>query len=444
MAQGQIKSDIFKLFSEVKRSLGDLNTVVQKHCDEDPEYVLTDFESKSLTYQRSVFTFLDGINGVLVWVLENAAWQQQLKKVENKYEGQDEIVNDLRRSTNTNFRNIEKDLENDFVSIDGLRRSLANLTQNRMGEGTFNMERNHQSNFKPKPPSFNNDLSESPVNFLNNMESYLRVVNLDQDELIYTIESCLGRNCKAWFNVIKDRIVDWDSFVVEFRNMFWNDTTKSEKRREIEFGKYDKNSRVSRVQYATNLMSAAKDAVDNFSEKDLCIAIRAHFERDVRIALRMGKVETLKDLVESLQEFDSGDKKEPTNNFRNNNSYNRPRNFRNNYSNFKPNFGGDNFGSSTVDSSQSKNSQDSVDNVKSSTVSNNVSNRGAMNSTRGNKRSTFNDRKTSSQENRYNLRSQNRQALNVIVQNEERDSPDVDNIENISSDECDSESENCA
>lgn len=441
---GQNPPRLSDLFTSLKQSLESLNREVQRHCDEDPSLVMTEFENRNLTFQRNVFRFIEGINGVLTYILENVAFKDEVKNVEQTSRSQAVELGDLRRSTSSNLRSIEKDLENDLVSINNLRRSLASVTHNRtLGDG--HMERNNHNSFKPKPPNFNNESTESPMNFLNNMQNYLRVVNLDQDELTYTIEACLGKNCKAWFNVIKDRIINWESFAEEFQNMYWNDTIKSEKRRKVEFGKYGKNQKVSRVEYVTNLMSAAKDVVENFNEGDFCISIRAHFERDLRIALRMGRVETLKDVIESLQEFDAGDSKEQNDNSKSTNIYNRHKNFRNGYNNFnRTNFDNDNLGKNNVSFNQNRNNRSNQDNVRQANFNKNSGNKNGNNNVQGNQRPVFSDKNIPSRDNRYNLRSQNKHTVNAIVhdQNQEQDLPDFDAIEPIESDGIDSEPEN--
>lgn len=225
MAEKGERPSLENLFSNLKQSLESLNRLVQEHCNADPEFVITDYESKSLTFQRNVFAYIEGLNDLLIYVLKNVAFKDEVNTVKQQTQTHDRELGDLRRTANTNFRSIEKDLETDLISIGNLRHSLATLTHNRTGDGTLNHDRNNHNNFKPKPPNFNNEITESPINFLNNMENYLRVVDLDQDELIYTIKTCLGKNCKAWFNVIKDKIVEWESFVEEFHNMYWNDST---------------------------------------------------------------------------------------------------------------------------------------------------------------------------------------------------------------------------
>lgn len=117
-------------------------------------------------------------------------------------------MGNLRKLTNTSLRNIDKDFEKDFSSISKLRRSLANITQNRSADDSLNLERNNHNSFEPKFPPFNDELTESPMNFLINMENYLRVVNVDQYDLIYPIEACPGSNYKAWFDAVKDRIAN--------------------------------------------------------------------------------------------------------------------------------------------------------------------------------------------------------------------------------------------
>lgn len=430
-------SRLNEVFTKLKESLDSINEEVQKHCDVDPNFALTDYESKSLTYMRNVFDYMDGLNGALVFVLQHCVFKNEFKKQVDK---QSEDLGSLRRSTDSNLRSIENDLEKDFESISSLRRSLGAISHNRTGDGVLNGERNNHNNFKPKPPSFNNELTESPMGFINNMENYLKVVNLDQDELVYTIGSCLGKGCRTWFNIIKDKVTNWESFVEEFQDMYWNDAIKSEKRREVEFGKYDK--KISRVQYATNLMSAAKDIMDNFSERDFCVTIRTHFERELRIALRMGRVETLKDLIETLQEFDSGDSKEQNTNPRYTNNYNRSRNFRNNYSNFnnKPNSDNENFGKNNVTFNQNRNNQNNSNNVSHSNFNRNFGNKN--NNIQGYQRPIANDKNIASEEKRYNLRSQNKRVVTAVIEHEEQEPPDFDAIETIESDENESESEN--
>ena len=104
--------------------------------------------------------------------------------------------------------------------------------------------------------------------------------------------------------MIQDQIQTFEDFETEFKNSFWNESIQNNLKWKIAYGKYYRNSSLTRVQYATNIFTIAQDL--NMSESEIIINLKNHFERDFKIHIR--NTTNRREFMNILAEFDSDDK----------------------------------------------------------------------------------------------------------------------------------------
>ena len=100
----------------------------------------------------------------------------------------------------------------------------------------------------------------------------------NKTDLIFNLQKSLTSKAKTWLYMIQDQIKTFKDFETEFKNSFWNESIQNNLNWKIA---YEKNTSLTRVQYATNIFTIAQDL--NMSESEIIINLKNHFKRDFKI-----------------------------------------------------------------------------------------------------------------------------------------------------------------
>lgn len=170
---------------------------------------------------------------------------------------------------------------------------------------------NHDISSKLKfpPPSFKGLDTERPIKFLNDLDNYITLKKLSPDESVKILSQTLDGEAKDWWYVHESDVKTYDEFKLLFKDRFWNATIQRNTRRKVEFGQYYPNTKLSRVNYATTILSYAKELDLSYTEDETTENLCNHFEKGIRHAFNGQQVKSKSVLFKILTDYDEDDKK---------------------------------------------------------------------------------------------------------------------------------------
>ena len=179
-----------------------------------------------------------------------------------------------------------------------------NNTPQRFSTSTLNNSLiSHSTN--AKPPLFYDNESDQPLRFLKDLKIYIEMFNINAPtDLIFTLKKCLLGKAKTWLHVVQDEITNFESFENQFKLAYWNKNVQNNVKWRIANGKFSKDGKNTRVQYATNIFAIAQDL--GLSDNEIIPDLKTHFEREVKIHIRNST--SRQELFDILAKFDNDDK----------------------------------------------------------------------------------------------------------------------------------------
>lgn len=185
-----------------------------------------------------------------------------------------------------------------------LARLQDNENQSVVGEDEENVliqsSRSTRPKIKPKLPTFKGDFRDKPLRFLSDLRSYVHISQLDDLEALYQIKQSLEGPARAWYDVAEQSIKTFKQFESRFRERFWSEAIQDDWARKVESMTFDPNGKFSRLEHATHIWGFALELGTRYTEEELVRKISAHFEWDVRYAVRSQDIKTQAKFFELL------------------------------------------------------------------------------------------------------------------------------------------------
>ena len=236
-------------------------------------------------FEERINIIANNLNIIESQETENLLILKDLKDdIENQIRNQNEIVNQISDSI--------KNQNNSYNHVN---------TTNRFSTSTLNNSIiSHNTN--AKPPIFSDNETDQPLRFLKDFKIYVEMFNISNTtDLIFTLKKCLLGKAKTWLHVVQDDITTLETFENQFKQSYWNKNVQNNVKWRITNGKYSKDGKMTRVQYATNIFAIAQDL--GLAEDQIIPELKNHFEREIKIHIR--NTTSRIDLFDILAEFDN-------------------------------------------------------------------------------------------------------------------------------------------
>ena len=146
-----------------------------------------------------------------------------------------------------------------------------------------------------------------PVKFSNELRKYFNNSKTPASEISYILAQAFEGSAKNWFEVYESEIISFKDIGSKFCTEYWNENHQRNARKILEFGQYLSNGKMTRLEYALDLLIIASELKDSREESDIISQISMHFKRDVRGAIRGLGTKNEQNLLLALTDFDKDD-----------------------------------------------------------------------------------------------------------------------------------------
>lgn len=157
-------------------------------------------------------------------------------------------------------------------------------------------------------PVFDENYEYRPMRFINNLKHYFHENPHSSVELKCALSNAMKGQHIHWFDFISCNLESFEDFETSFKEKFWSVEIQRNIVRELEFGKYKKETNKQNFyNYALEKINLAYDMNENLNEKELIVKLARHFDRDVRILVKVKSIDKINDFLNLLALQDSED-----------------------------------------------------------------------------------------------------------------------------------------
>nr|XP_034194641.1 uncharacterized protein LOC117610902 [Osmia lignaria] len=159
---------------------------------------------------------------------------------------------------------------------------------------------------KPQFPSFEGTSKERPPKFLRELERFVRISRVQEDEMRLIIDQALKGVASDWWDLVSGDIRTWDDFACGFLSQFWSTTVQRKIRTNLETGYYRDDSGTTRVTYAMRLIGDARDLTPRRSDDEIVQILARHFTQAVHDSVTAQNITTVDAFLTLLDRWDNG------------------------------------------------------------------------------------------------------------------------------------------
>ena len=84
-----------------------------------------------------------------------------------------------------------------------------------------------------------------------------------------------------WWQIIKDEVSCFQTFLNKFLRRYWNEQAQHELRRKLEFGTHSVGREGSRAEYAIRLYAEAKELRPSMSSNEIIQKLARHYNEEI-------------------------------------------------------------------------------------------------------------------------------------------------------------------
>ena len=224
----------------------------------------------------------------------------------------EDLVNETHRFCESNFddiiqtkRTLSKEYRDDLDQIRGEIDRMRTVTNKSIDLNDSILEITKAPELKC--PVFDETYKFRPMKFLKDLKDFIRASHYNPAQLSYLLSQSMSGMHSAWYDMARRHIHNLDDFEKLFREKFWNSETRRSVYRDLEFGKFRSGEKSSRYSYALRKINAAYDLDENLDEGRLIETLAAHFDKDLRLIIRVQKINKITDFVNVLSSLDAED-----------------------------------------------------------------------------------------------------------------------------------------
>lgn len=145
---------------------------------------------------------------------------EKINKLEEKCNNIEEQYKiDIEKNNEDHFRDMRNLEQQNLNNIENLRKMFIDQKQSTQ---VINDDRRN-SNIEISKPTFHaNSKDPHPIEFLQNLEEYFKVKQMNREERLIIIRDCLKNAASNWYSTIKFQIRDYADFRDAFIDEFWS------------------------------------------------------------------------------------------------------------------------------------------------------------------------------------------------------------------------------
>lgn len=247
---------------------------------------------------------------------------QKVEKIIEKVTHQDEVINKLKgelHQAQEKIKQLEKRSEENFDDLILTKNNLSKeVTENYQSlheiiNNSLNKSQLNESiieTFKQPAltcPIFDESYKFRPIKFLDDFERYLKASKYNHAQLLCLLSQSMNGINSSWYDLIQRDINSFEDFAKLFKDKFWNSDIRRNISREIEFGKYYANGKLSRYNYAIRKVNLAYDIDKDLNERELIEKLSRHFDREVRLVIQAKNITKTSEFMKVLSSLDNDD-----------------------------------------------------------------------------------------------------------------------------------------
>jgi hypothetical protein len=157
-----------------------------------------------------------------------------------------------------------------------------------------------------KLPTYAGKPWEKPINYVRELEEYFQLLNVGDELGLKLIGQCLTNEAKDWWIARRDIINTWEEFKQRFLSRYWGDETQRNIRRDLEFGYYVPDSKVSWSEYTSKKFAAACGITPVIPECEIVGNLIRHFDESIVEAAKCRCIRDIDTLLSFLDQMQSG------------------------------------------------------------------------------------------------------------------------------------------
>lgn len=173
--------------------------------------------------------------------------------------------------------------------------------------------------------TFAGNRSENPIEFLTNCERELEQIGneVTDEEKIHFITRHFKDSAAQWYTIIRESIKTYEQFKESFENRYWNIDIQRQVRDQLEYGKFQLNSKISMENYAIRHIEKCKHLQPKFTQYEIISKLAYHFNRNIQLAVFTQGIKSIEQfliLITQLENINKHNTSEPqnTDNFKSN------------------------------------------------------------------------------------------------------------------------------
>lgn len=156
-------------------------------------------------------------------------------------------------------------------------------------------------------PSFCSEAGDQPVNFIKELDEYIRLRSISEDLKMLVVKKSLRGRALQWLNLIGGNIT-YSQFKSAFLSQYWNLDHQLHIRAEITNGKYDSRIDMNMIDYFLKMAEKAKLLNPPLSDKEFISSIINHFPQQTRNNLIVAKPSDYTQIIDLLTAFEDANK----------------------------------------------------------------------------------------------------------------------------------------
>lgn len=269
----------------------------------------------------------DEVNKILKGLMKRLCNQEQKYREENeelmgwKNRATEEIrdlkkkLENVERSAAADKGHFEDEIQYFFSELDrnfatkrdvsDIQDQLRNTIDRHPGPIRINTNMKPKQYIKMTPPTYEDRADEKPIKFLRDLNEYCAVTQAEPEEARYVVSQALKGAAGEWWRLVQDEIGDWQTFEKRFIAKFWSEGRQNGIRKNMEFGHYEVEGKISRCEYAMQIFGLAKDLTRKPSEQEVIAQMANHFNEEIRAAIFSREINNKERLFQMLERFDN-------------------------------------------------------------------------------------------------------------------------------------------
>lgn len=156
-----------------------------------------------------------------------------------------------------------------------------------------------------KIPQFDGRKGARPMRYMHELEEYQGLYQLTDGDMLKIIRQGMVGPAGEWMTATYHLQTDMENFKHLFLAQFWGKQHQMEVRRMLDSGQYNRNGNMSRVEYATKRISAAKELQPAMEDEEIIYRLEHHFGPEVNAAIITQHITALPQLLELLGRYDN-------------------------------------------------------------------------------------------------------------------------------------------